>query len=92
MFSQYLVFTDSAARLLSDDELLALSIRRSHSSQQKGLAGTLRIADSLVVYLMLVCVVVGMVIGGQAPLIGNLYRRGRGPADSTIYAARTVES
>lgn len=72
IFSRYLVVTDAAADLLSDDELLALCVREITFFQQPWLTGTLRIMDSALIFFMLACTVVGMTLGGHAILVGTL--------------------
>ena len=70
MFSRYLVVTDAAAELLSDEELLALSIREVTFFRQRWLAGTLRVMDSAVILFMLGCTAIGATRGGNAMLVG----------------------
>jgi hypothetical protein len=70
VFSRYLVLTDAAAELLSDDELLALSIRELTFFQQRWLAGSIRVADSVVIFFMLACIAIGSTVNHQAMLVG----------------------
>jgi hypothetical protein len=70
-FSRYLVITDAAAELLRDEELLALATRELTFFQQPWLTGTLRVADSAVVFVMLACMAIGVTVGGHAMMIGN---------------------
>ena len=70
--SRYLVVTDAAATLLTDEELLALCTREVTFFQQPLLTGTLRVADSVVIYSLLACTAIGAVLGGHALLIGTL--------------------
>jgi hypothetical protein len=72
VFSRYLVFTDSAASLLNDEELLALSIREVTFFQQRWLAGTLRVLDSAMIFFLLCCTAVGATAGGNASMVGAL--------------------
>jgi hypothetical protein len=72
VFSRYLVVTDAAAELLNDDELFALSLRELTFFQQRWLAGFIRVADSVVIYFMLVCIAIGSTINQHAALIGAL--------------------
>lgn len=71
IFSRYLVVTDAAATLLSNEELLALSIREMTFFQQPWLTGTLRVTDSAVIFFMLACTAVGAILGGHALLVGT---------------------
>jgi hypothetical protein len=70
VFSRYLVVTDAAAELLTDEELFALSIRELTFFQQPWLAGFIRVADSAVIYFMLVCIAIGSTINQHATLLG----------------------
>lgn len=73
VFSQFLVFTDTAAELLSDDELLAQSIRELTFFKQRWLAGILRVGDSFFCFMMLSSVAIAATFGGAFTiLIGSL--------------------
>jgi hypothetical protein len=72
VFSRYLIVTDAAATLLSDEELFALCIREISFFQQPWLAGTLRVLDSALIFFLLACVAIGATVGGHALLIGTL--------------------
>ena len=72
VFSRYLIFTDAAATLLTDDELFALAVREMTSFQHPRLFGTLRVLDTVLIYFILTCTAIGATIGGHALLIGTL--------------------
>ena len=69
-FSRYLVVTDAAASLLSDEELFSLCIREVTFFQRRWLAGSLRAFDSVVIFVMLACTI-GAAVGGRALLYGT---------------------
>jgi len=70
VFSRYIIVSDAAAELLSDDELFALIIRETTFFQQPWLAGGIRLMDSAVIYFLLACTAVGVMLGGHAMPIG----------------------
>jgi Zn-dependent protease with chaperone function len=69
-FSGYLVVTEAAAELLSDDELLGLSVREISFFKQPWLAGMLRVLDSTIIFFLLACVAISQILGRQALLFG----------------------
>jgi hypothetical protein len=70
IFSRYLVVTKAAAELLTDEELLALSIRELTFFKQQGLIGTLRVIDSAVIFFMLACTAIGATVSRNATWVG----------------------
>jgi hypothetical protein len=69
-FSCFLVFTDSAAELLDENQLLALAVREIAFFKLPGLVGALRIIESAVTFFMLACIAIGWAIGEQPMLFG----------------------
>jgi Zn-dependent protease with chaperone function len=71
-FARYILVSDSAATLLSDEELLSLFIHQGSYFQQPWLVGTLRVIESIWVLVLVAAAAVTIRSGGHAILIATI--------------------